>query len=486
MIEVEHEVESEVPEGWTQAALSDICDINPPKPSLDSLRPDELVTFVPMPAVDANTGSITSPQVRQLSEVRKGFTAFRENDVIMAKITPCMENGKAAIARNLVNGLGFGSTEFHVIRPEQGVLPEFIYHFIRQESYRKQAEAEMTGSVGQKRVPADFIQHTEIVLPPSGEQARMVAKIHALNQAVTASRNSLVRLPAIIKRFRQSVLAAACSGKLTEEWREHWNDVIATAETLRRLNLSATEGPTELTESWAWVRLSDLGELNRGRSRNRPRNAPHLYGGPYPFIQTGDIARSGGRISEHKQTYSEAGLAQSRLWPEGTVCITIAANIADSALLTYPACFPDSVVGLVTNPELCVPEYVEYFVRTARSDLSQFAPATAQKNINLEILNDVAVPTPPAAEQHEIVRRVEALFKLADAIEKRVATAQARADKLTQSILAKAFRGELVPTEAELARHEGREYEPASVLLERIRAERARDTGTPTSVVSPK
>jgi type I restriction enzyme S subunit len=160
------------------------------------------------------------------------------------------------------------------------------------------------------------------------------------------------------------------------------------------------------------------------------------------------------------------------LWPAGTICITIAANIANSAILTYPACFPDSVVGLITDPKLCVAEFAEFFIRTAREDLSQFAPATAQKNINIGILGEVAVPLPPLYEQREIVRRVEALFALAEGIEAHVRAATLRAERLPQSILARAFRGELVPTEAELAAKEGREYEPASVLLERIQEER--------------
>jgi type I restriction enzyme S subunit len=164
-------------------------------------------------------------------------------------------------------------------------------------------------------------------------------------------------------------------------------------------------------------------------------------------------------------------LKQSRLWPAGTVCITIAANIADSGILTYKACFPDSVVGFIADARLCSPEFVEFFIRTARENLSAFASETTQKNINLEILREVAVPVPPLKEQREIVRCVEVLFKLADAIEKRVAAATARAEKLKQSILAKAFRGELVPTEAELARRDGRIYEPASALLGRIKSE---------------
>ena len=208
--------------------------------------------------------------------------------------------------------------------------------------------------------------------------------------------------------------------------------------------------------------------MSRVKSRHRPRNAPFLFGGLYPFIQTGDIAQSRGRISSHKQLYSEADLAQSRLWPAKTVCITIAANIAESALLTYPACFPDSVVGIITDRSKCLPEYLEFFIRTAKSDLSTFAPATAQKNINIKILSDVFVPLPSLTEQNEIVRRVEALFKIANQIEERYKRAKAHVDKLTQSILAKAFCGALVSQDPDA--------ETAAVLLERIRSSGGADS----------
>lgn len=123
------------PEGWILTHLGEVCEINPTKPASDALPADSPVTFVPMPAVDAVKGAITAPQRKAFAEARRGFTSFRNNDVIMAKITPCMENGKAAIARNLTNGLGFGSTEFHVLRPTEIVLPEYVYSYIRQESY---------------------------------------------------------------------------------------------------------------------------------------------------------------------------------------------------------------------------------------------------------------------------------------------------------------------------------------------------------------
>ena len=343
---------SQLPEGWTVIKLTAACELNPPKPKPNQIASNLPVTFVPMAAVDAELGAITNASIREYTTVAKGFTSFQEGDVIMAKITPCMENGKAAIARGLSNGVGFGSTEFHVFRSSGAVLPEYIFHFVRQQSFRKLAEANMTGTVGQKRVPASFLNDCDFPLPPLAEQRRIVAKLETLLGKVEACQQRLAKIPVILKRFRQAVLAAACSGELTVDWRTS-----ATETASSTFNESKEPDPYELPVSWRWVQLPSLGFLGRGKSKHRPRNAEHLYGGAYPFIQTGEIARSGGRITQHKQTYSEAGLAQSKLWPEKTVCITIAANIADSALLTYSACFPDSVVGLITDSEICLPEY---------------------------------------------------------------------------------------------------------------------------------
>jgi type I restriction enzyme S subunit len=260
---------------------------------------------------------------------------------------------------------------------------------------------------------------------------------------VDACRARLDRVPALLKRFRQSVLAAATSGKLTEEWR-------------------MTNG---VNDEWKEKKLTDLGELGRGKSKHRPRNDKSLYGGEYPFVQTGDVAKSGGYILQHSQTYSEFGLAQSKLWPAQTVCITIAANIADTAILSYPACFPDSVVGFIANAHECRPEFIKWTIDVIKQDLEAFAPATAQKNINLGVLYEIKISCPTLAEQQEIVRRVEALFALADRIEARLAVVRRTADRLTPSVLAKAFRGELVPQDPN--------DEPASVLLERLQSQAA-------------
>ncbi|MDB9453067.1 restriction endonuclease subunit S [Dolichospermum circinale CS-534/05] len=160
---------------------------------------------------------------------------------------------------------------------------------------------------------------------------------------------------------------------------------------------------------WKQVKLEDLGEVNRGRSRYRPRYAEHLYGGKYPFIQTGDIKSSNGKITTYQQTYSEAGLAQSRLWPCGTMCITIAANIAETAILTFPACFPDSVVGFIADNSKCDVFFVEYMFHYLKARIQREATGSVQDNINLATLNRLYFPLPPLSEQKAIAHILSSL-----------------------------------------------------------------------------
>ena len=159
-----------------------------------------------------------------------------------------------------------------------------------------------------------------------------------------------------------------------------------------------------MPNGWCEVTLGELGEVDRGRSRHRPRNAPELYGGPYPFVQTGDIKASGGRITSHSQTYSEIGLSQSRMWPTGTMAITIAANIAETAILTYPACFPDSVVGFVADDSKCDVRFIEYLFRILRANIQHenVGTGSVQDNINLQTLSRLRFSIPPLSEQRSI------------------------------------------------------------------------------------
>jgi type I restriction enzyme S subunit len=150
--------------------------------------------------------------------------------------------------------------------------------------------------------------------------------------------------------------------------------------------------------------LSEIATIfGRGKSRHRPRNAAHLYGGKYPFIQTGDIRNSKHVITEHSQTYSEAGLAQSKLWPKGTICITIAANIAETGILGFDACFPDSVIGVVPNPKEASAGFVEYLLQSFKARLQSLGQGSAQANINMGTFENEKFPIPPLEEQERIV-----------------------------------------------------------------------------------
>ena len=186
---------------------------------------------------------------------------------------------------------------------------------------------------------------------------------------------------------------------------------------------------------WSIVTLNDLGEVNRGRSRVRPRNAPYLYGGKYPFVQTGDITASTGRVSSYTQTYSDAGLAQSRLWPAGTMCITIAANIAETGILQFPACFPDSVVGFIPDKTKADVNFVEYMFRQLKRNIQLEATGSVQDNINLATLARLEFPLPLIGEQRAIAEVLGALDDKIAANTKLVDTSDTLAASMTRSAL---------------------------------------------------
>ena len=170
--------------------------------------------------------------------------------------------------------------------------------------------------------------------------------------------------------------------------------------------------PIENPMGWSSCKMGNLGTLDRGRSKHRPRNAPHLYEGSYPFIQTGDIATSNGSITEYTQTYSEAGLDQSRIWPAGTLCITIAANIGMTGVLAFDACFPDSVVGFIPNNRVTV-EYIQTGLDLMQNRIEERAPQSTQRNINLKFLRELEFPVAPLRSQS---RFSECITKMRDMV----------------------------------------------------------------------
>lgn len=178
-------------------------------------------------------------------------------------------------------------------------------------------------------------------------------------------------------------------------------------------------------------KLSELGSLDRGRSQHRPRNDPELLGGPYPLIQTGEVSSAGLYITEYHNTYSEIGLKQSKMWKAGTLCITIAANIAQTAIMSFDACFPDSVVGFVPNDEVNA-LYIHYWFGFFQKILEDQAPQVAQKNINLKILSDLNVIVPARKTLEQFEAFVSQINKSKVVVQRALKRAQVLFDSLMQ------------------------------------------------------
>ena len=177
--------------GWGLRPLGECCEINPKKVSDKRLASGMQVSFVPMTAVSEN-GAIKTAEKKTYDEVKVGFTYFAENDVLFAKITPCMENGKGAVAVGLCNGIGFGSTEFHVLRPLNGRSnPYWLYSLISFDTFRKDAAANMTGSAGQRRVPSIFLKKYKITLPPFELQNQFADFVHEVDKSKVAVQKAL-------------------------------------------------------------------------------------------------------------------------------------------------------------------------------------------------------------------------------------------------------------------------------------------------------
>ena len=155
-----------LPDGWGWVRLGQVCEINPRRPTSLQRSDDAPTTFVPMSAIDERLGRIAQAELRPFAEIRKGYTYFEEGDVLFAKITPCMQNGKHAIAHALIGGIGFGTTEFHVLRPGPEITSVWAHRYLRQSTVLEAATASFSGTAGQQRVPESYLAKLELPLPP--------------------------------------------------------------------------------------------------------------------------------------------------------------------------------------------------------------------------------------------------------------------------------------------------------------------------------
>lgn len=270
-----------------------------------------------------------------------------------------------------------------VLRDNDGIFDKrFLYYYLSSPStYQKFKNMAVGGVVN--NLNSEMVRGVTVPVPPMDEQIDIVTTLDKVTELIALRKEQLGKLDQLVK----------------SRFIELFGDPVYNNNGL----------PTK--------KLCELGSLDRGRSQHRPRNDPKLLNGPYPLIQTGEVASAGLYITEYKNTYSELGLQQSKMWKAGTLCITIAANIAQTAILTFDACFPDSVVGFVPNDAVSA-IYMHYWFGFFQKILEEQAPQVAQKNINLKILSDLDVMVPTKEQQEQFAAFVEQTDKSKLAIQK--------------------------------------------------------------------
>ena len=336
---------------WPRYALRELA---PAIPSRSTPHPGEAVWHLGLDQIESHTGIVLTKNRGPLSEAGNSTFHFDRSHVLYSKLRPYLN--KVVVP----DEPGIATTELIPLQPRPHLVSrEYLAYYLRSPVFLAYASQYVAGAKMPRVILDRFWTH-EIALPPLTEQRRIV---EILDQADR------------IRRLRTEANAKA-------------------ERILPALFIKIFGDPATNPMEWPVKPLGEIGELDRGRSRHRPRNDPSLLGGPYPLVQTGEVANSGGRITQYTQTYSDLGLGQSKMWPAGTLCITIAANIANTGVLEFDACFPDSVVGFVPGADTTT-EYAQFLLAQLKSVLEGAATQVAQKNINLKMLRSLVVPVPP-------------------------------------------------------------------------------------------
>ncbi len=373
-----------------------------------TLVPHEEFDYVDVSSVSNETYRIEATQrLMGRDAPSRARRLVRSGDVLFATIRPTLR--RIAVVPTELDGQ-VCSTGFFVLRPCSEIDHRFLFYSLFTEQFMGAMESLQKGA-SYPAVTDSEVRGQLLSYPSLAEQRRIVALLDEAFEGIACSRvNAEKNLHNARELFTSKLLS------LFRDDQGAW-----ARKTLREVSL----------------------DFGRGKSRHRPRNDPKLYGGPYPFIQTGDVRGSDHLITEYTQTYSEAGLAQSKMWPRGTLCITIAANIAETGVLDFDACFPDSVIGVVVDETKTTSKYLEYMLHTVKADLKAKGKGSAQDNINLGTFENERFPFPDLLTQKHMVALLDDLStdlqRLKEVYERKLAAL----DELKESLLHQAFTGQL-------------------------------------------
>jgi restriction endonuclease S subunit len=342
-----------------------------------------------MAAVDEKTGAIGKPEVVPYSKVRKGYTYFEENDVLFAKITPCMQNGKHVIAKNLIDGISFGTTEFHVLRPYNEILSEWVYYFIRQPLFLREATAYFTGAVGQQRVPESFLSNYIIPLPPIEEQKRIATKVQELMQDVERART-------------------ACEKQLEAAKSLH-------AAYLREVFQS------EESKKWEKKRLGEVCEFSSGKFIQKEKVKSQ---GAYPVYGANGII----------------GFTDERIFDKEVIIIGRVGSCGMVNKSVGPAWITDNTIVLEPLNQVTF-DFLYWKLKSLK--LEELRAASVQPLITQKDLKPLLILLPPLLTQQRIAQDLKEKMIQVENLQSSTRNQESALNALPQAILRKAFRGEL-------------------------------------------
>jgi type I restriction enzyme S subunit len=401
-----------LPAGWRWVKLGDVCEINPRRPSINRVDSTP-TTFVQMSAVDDIDGIIARPEKKPFSDVKKGYTYFAEGDVIFAKITPCMENGKHAIARNLIDGIGFGSTEFHVIRPNQEITAEWVWHFVRQPFVLQTATNFFTGAVGQQRVPDGFLKSLEIPLPPLTEQQRIAAKLNEQMTAISQARQAAQEQLRAARALSSAYLRDVFEGQGAEKWEQKY--------------------------------ISDFAETCSGTTPSRARN--EYYDGDIPWVKTGELKDNAFDNAEEHVTELAVKETSLKLLPANTLLVAMygqGQTRGRTGIIKKPMTINQACFAILPN-ETFDTEFLQFWFRNNYTRLRRETEGRGgnQPNLNGQVLKKQLVQMPKLVEQKDIIKTLKTQMLQ---VEQSIESLEAQLSEINQlpsALLRRAFSGEL-------------------------------------------
>lgn len=424
----EDEIPFDIPENWTWARLGDIFQVNP-RNHVENENID--VSFLPMASIDEGYGSNYHPEIRKWKEVKKGFTHFANNDVVLAKISPCFQNLKSAFIHDLVNGIGAGTTELHVLRMFANTIDaQYLLYFVQNPGLINAGVKTFKGVVGQQRISTDFIKEYLIPLPPLAEQKRIADKVSSLFVQLDAIDKAYEEYQELQQTMKSRLLEQAIQGKLTDQRKEDsnaqdlYNQIQEEKQRLIKEKkikkekplpaITEDEIPFEIPENWMWVRLRDVASWAAGATPKRGE-IKYYKDGQIPWLKTGDL--NDGYINSVPEYITPCALNETsvKLQPVGTVLIAMYGatigklGINNIPLTTNQACCGGISYHGVDN------KYLFYFLLGHREKFILQSAGGAQPNISKGKILATIIPLPPLDEQKRIVEKLDKLLPLCEA-----------------------------------------------------------------------